>query len=81
MRQDGSHLKDGLASPPSMKMACKQLAVLGDNFKDCLLKHTFHEDSLQASMEADTLKDGLHKPTFHEGLACANRGLQSQGES
>merc|ERR1712129_512340 len=53
-------------SPPSMRMACKQLAEFGDNFKDCLHKSTFHADGLHAPMEANNLKDCLHKPTFHE---------------
>ena len=63
---DADNLKDDLESQPSMRMACKQLAEFGDNFKDCLHKPTLHEDGLHAPMEADTLKDGLHEPTCHE---------------
>ena len=42
-----------------MRMAYKQLAEFGDNFKDCLHKPTFREDGLHAPMEADNFKDGL----------------------
>ena len=47
-----------------MRMAYKQLAKFGDNFKDGLHKPTFREDGLNAPTEADNFKDGLHKPTF-----------------
>ena len=49
-----------------MRMAYKQLAKCGNNFKDGLHKPTFCEDSVHAPMEADNFKDGLHKPTFHK---------------
>ena len=43
---EADNLKDGLESQPSMRMACRQLAEFGDNFKDCLHKPTFHADGL-----------------------------------
>ena len=52
-------------SPPPMRMACKQLAGFGDNFKDG--HKPFHEDCYkQLANFGDKFKDGLHKLTFHE---------------
>ena len=83
-------------SPPCLRMAYKQLANFGDNFKDGLHKPTFHEDGFHAPTEANNFRMVFASPRSMRGLtramkadnlkdglhkpACLEEGLHAVGK-